>query len=162
MTDVAIPLLHTKLHRPRPSSDLVVRPRLLELLDRGLDGQVTLVSAPAGFGKTTLVSSWIEGNMASPSPSPAAWLSLDESDSDLTVFLIYFIAALRTISPGACDETLGLLQAPRQAPLKYLTTTLSNEIQRLPGRFILVLDDYHLIRGEAISNLLNELLHHWP
>ena len=159
-------LLRTKLNRPRPTSDLVVRPRLLELLNRGLEGRLTLVCASAGFGKTTLVSSWIEsisttGN-GMTSSLPAAWLSLDEYDSDLNLFLGYFIAALRTIFKDACTETDELLQARQQPPLNVLSRTLSNEIERLPERFILVLDDYHSIQGDAVHNLLNQWMRYWP
>jgi LuxR family transcriptional regulator, maltose regulon positive regulatory protein len=96
------PLLHTKLHRPRLPHDLVMRPRLVDWLDQGLNYPVTLVCAAAGFGKSTLVSNWLEG-MAS---LPSAWLSLDENDSDLSLFLSYFIAALRAIFPAACEQTL--------------------------------------------------------
>jgi LuxR family transcriptional regulator, maltose regulon positive regulatory protein len=160
------PLLQTKLHRPRLASDLVIRPRLLEMLNRGLEGRLTLVCAPAGFGKTTLVSSWIESISQSgngvTSPYPAAWLSLDEYDSDLNLFLRYFIAALRTIFKDACPETDELLQARQQPPLTVLSKTLSNEIERLPEHFILVLDDYHLLQGDAVHNLLNQWVRHWP
>ena len=166
MTEASAILLQTKLHRPRLASDLVLRPRLLELLNRGLEGRLTLVCAPAGFGKTTLVSSWIESITQSPSgvtsPLPAAWLSLDEYDSDLHLFLRYFIAALRTIFKDACAETEELLQAGQHIPLSVLSKTLSNELERLPEHFILVLDDYHSIQGDAVHDLLNQWMRHWP
>ena len=166
MPPVNLALLQTKLHRPRITRDLVVRLSLLERLNHGLDSQLTLVCAPAGFGKTTLICSWLErmaaGQALGYTSIPSAWLSLDENDSDLSFFLRYCIAALRTIFADACPETLALLKAPHPPPKTVLYTTLSNEIEQLPNRFILVLDDYHSIRGEAVHNLLNALVDHWP
>jgi len=166
MPPVNLALLQTKLHRPRITRDLVLRPRLLERLNHGLDGRLTLVCAPAGFGKTTLICSWLErvanGQALGYTSIPSAWLSLDENDSDLSLFLRYCIAALRTILTDACPETLTLLKARHPPPQNVIYTTLSNEIEQLPGHFILVLDDYHSIRGEAVHNLLNALVDHWP
>ena len=131
-------LLKAKLHRPRVTRDLVIRPRLLELLDHGLDGRLTLVSAPAGFGKTTLISSWLAGMAAAreedPATPSAAWLSLDEQDSDLVVFLHYFIAALRTLFPDAASETLAFLRAAQQLPLAELFTTTLQRLCRSCSR----------------------------
>jgi LuxR family maltose regulon positive regulatory protein len=160
-----IGLLRAKLNRPRVTRDLVVRRRLLELLDGGLDRGLTLVSAPAGFGKTTLVSSWLKGMAAAGAGGaapPAAWLSLDEQDSDLAVFLHYLIEALRTLFPNAGSETLALLRALSSVPVSHLSTMLSNEIELLPRDFILVLDDYHLLNGQAVHRFLSELMQHWP
>ncbi len=164
MSDPDQILLQTKLHQPRLPRDLVLRSRLLELLNKGVDRQLTLVCAPAGFGKTTLVGTWLE-QMAADKGSgglPSAWLSLDENDSDINFFLRYFINALRTIFTVACPETLGLLQAQRQPPQAVLNTTFINELDELPGEFILVLDDYHTIHNAAVHNLLSELTLHWP
>ena len=163
----ASPLLFTKLNRPPVTGDRVDRPRLIEQLNRGLQqGPLTLVCAAAGFGKTTLVSSWIESLTAGMGgvtpPLQSAWLSLDEADSDLVVFLRYFVAAIRTVFPEACAETLALLQAPYLTAQTPLGVALSNEIERLPARFALVLDDYYVIRGEAVHDFLSELLRHWP
>ena len=156
-------LLLTKLNRPPVVADRIERPRLIEMLDRGLSGPLSLVSAAAGFGKTTLVSSWIEGLATSERPPiPAAWLSLDEFDSDPVVFLRYFIAAIRTVFPESCAETLALLQALQPAAQAPLVVALSNELERLPARVVLVLDDYHAIRGEAVHDFLSELIRHWP
>jgi LuxR family transcriptional regulator, maltose regulon positive regulatory protein len=159
-------LLHTKLHRPRLPHDLVMRPRLVEWLDNGLDHPLTLVCASAGFGKTTLVCSWLEQMDASKGeksrPMPAAWLSLDENDSDLNLFLRYFISALRTIFQDACADSLALLQAQQQLPLSILFATFSNELDNLPREAILVLDDYHLVHGNEVHDLLNHLVRHWP
>ena len=160
-------LLFTKLNRPPVTGDRVDRPRLIEQLDRGLQqGPLTLVCAAAGFGKTTLVSSWIEsltaGRGGVTPPLPSAWLSLDEDDSDLVVFLRYFVAAIRTVFPEACAETLALLGAPYPTAQAPLVVALSNELERLPARVVLVLDDYHAIRGEAVHDFLSELMRHWP
>ena len=132
-------LLLTKLNRPPVTGDRIDRPRLIEQLDRGLQqGPLTLVCAAAGFGKTTLVSSWIEGLIAGRGgvtpPLPSAWLSLDENDSDLVVFLRYFVAAIRTVFPEACAETLALLGAPYPTAQTPLVVALGNELERLPAR----------------------------
>jgi LuxR family transcriptional regulator, maltose regulon positive regulatory protein len=158
-------LLNTKLHRPRLQHDLVFRPRLVEGLNHDLDRPLTLVCAPAGFGKTTLVCSWLEGMETGKDRSislPSAWLSLDENDSDLNLFLRYFIAAVHTLFKDACAETLALLQARQQPPQNILFATLSNELEELPGEMILVLDDYHAIHGDEVHALLGELVRHWP
>jgi LuxR family transcriptional regulator, maltose regulon positive regulatory protein len=165
MTDQTQILLHTKLHRPRLPHDLVVRLRLVEWLNNDLDHPLTLVCAPAGFGKTTLVCSWLESldaGQGEGTPLPSAWLSLDENDSDLNLFLRYFIAAVRTIFGDACEETLALLLARQQIPQSVLFSTFSNELEQLPGEFLLVLDDYHSIHGEEVHTLLGELVRHWP
>jgi ATP/maltotriose-dependent transcriptional regulator MalT len=159
-------LLQTKLHRPRLPKDLLQRARLVELLNHDVDQRLILVCAPAGFGKSTLVSTWLEdmaaGRGEKTTSLPAAWLSLDENDSDLNLFLRYIIAALRTIFEEACADTLALLQARQQLPEPVLYATFSNELERLPGEAILVLDDYHTLRGTEVHNLLGELLRHWP
>ena len=95
-------------------------------------------------------------------PLPSAWISLDERDSDLGLFLRYFTAALRTMFPDACADTISLLRATRQPPFDLLCATLINEIAALPQEFILVLDDYHLITGTAVPDLFGEFERHWP
>ena len=159
-------LLQTKLHRPHLPRDLVARTRLVEMLDQGIEHPLVLVCAPAGFGKTTLIGSWLDGVASGQGEKaasmPSAWLSLDENDSDLILFLRYFIAALRTIFNEACAETLVLLHAVRQLPLPMLYATFNNELASLPGDAILVLDDYQTIHGTKVHNLLNELILHWP
>jgi LuxR family maltose regulon positive regulatory protein len=138
----------------------------LDVLNHAIDHPLTLVCAPAGFGKTTLVCTWLErmdiSQPASVASLPTAWLSLDQNDSDLNLFLRYFIVALRTIYTEACAETLALLQARRQPPLAVLYNTFSNELEELPGEAILVLDDYHTIQGVEVHNLLGELARHRP
>ena len=156
--------MSTKLNRPPVPCDWVDRPRLIEQLNRRLQqGPLTLVCASAGFGKTTLVSSWIEGLTAiERPPTPAAWLSLDQSDSDLVVFLRYFVAAIRTVFPKSCAETLALLRVPNPTAQAPLVVALGNELQRLPARMVLVLDDYYAMRDEAVHGFLSELMRHWP
>ncbi len=153
-------LLTTKLYIPPTRPELVPRPRLIEQLNVGLHHKMTLVSAPAGFGKTTLVSEWVAG-----CERPAAWLSLDEGDNDLRRFLAYFIAALNqgtgneaTIGEGA----LSMLQSPQPPPTEVVLTSLINEIATIPDRIILVLDDYHIIEAEQVDDALTFLIEHLP
>ena len=156
-----LPLLKTKLQRPRVLRNVVPRPHLWAMLDRGSDKSLTLVCAGAGFGKSTLVSSWVEHTATlSPAgvPQPAAWLSLDENDSDPHVFLQYVVAALRTVAADACEETLSLLQSPQQPRRELLFATLINEMVVLPSRIVLVLDDYSVIHSEIIDEFISKLV----
>jgi ATP/maltotriose-dependent transcriptional regulator MalT len=155
----------TKLIRPHLGGDVLRRTRVRERLERSLDHPLTLVCAPAGYGKTTLLSDWLAG-----SDHPYAWVSLDESDSDLAIFLSYLVAAVRTTYPEACARTFDLLRAPELPPAASLVTALANDLDALPCKrgpvdercFILVLDDYHLVRNEAVHALLAELWRHPP
>jgi LuxR family transcriptional regulator, maltose regulon positive regulatory protein len=151
------PILATKLYMPPPRPNLVLRPRLIERLNQGLRSKLTLVSAPAGFGKTTLVGEWLVG-----CELPAAWLSLDEGDIDSTRFLTYLVAALRTMGPTLGQGVLGMLHAPQPPPIESLLTTLLNEVSSSPDHFVLVLDDYHVINAEPIDRALTFLLDHLP
>ncbi|MCC6958110.1 MAG: hypothetical protein IT316_15015, partial [Anaerolineales bacterium] len=153
------PILATKLYIPSPSPDIVSRPRLVERLNEGLARRckLSLISAPAGFGKTTLVSEWIAG-----CERPAAWLSLDEGDSDPARFLTYLIAALQTIAPDIGTGALTALQSPQPPSTEAILTVLLNDIAALSEGFILVLDDYHLIDSEPIDRALTFLLDHQP
>jgi LuxR family maltose regulon positive regulatory protein len=166
MPEQQIILLQTKLHRPHMPVGLLKRSRLLDLLDKNIDNPLILICAPAGFGKTTLIGTWLEKmaeNRGKKAASlPCAWISLDENDGDFYLFLGYFVAAVRTVFNDACLDTLGLLQARQQTPVEVLFTTLSNDLDKLPGEFILVLDDYHSIHGKEVHNLLTELIRHWP
>src|SRR3712207_3260411 len=128
-------LLATKLFVPPARAHLVPRPRLLDRLQRGLQGKLTLISAPAGFGKTTLLSEWIAGR-----PRPAAWLSLDARDSDPTRFLTYLVAALQTIGPTLGAGVMGVLHGPQPPPPEVILTALLNEMTTLPHHVVLVLD----------------------
>ena len=126
-------ILRTKLHRPPIYGPLVDRPRLLERLNSHLSRPLTLVSASAGCGKTTLMAQWLE-----ECPQLSAWLSLDENDNDLTLFLSYFVAAIQTLFPKGCSTTKSLLVAPQTPPLDYLTTTWINEITDLSEEFVVL------------------------
>jgi LuxR family maltose regulon positive regulatory protein len=149
--------LETKFQRPRVDDDLVSRPRLLEQINRGLERPVTLVSAPAGFGKTTLLSAWLQGQ-----DLHSAWISLDENDDDPGIFLRYFAAAIKRIFPNACDDIIALLNAPQLPPQEYLATKLVNELAALPEEFVLVLDDYQFIQAEVSHQVLTTLICNMP
>jgi len=136
--------LETKFQKPRIDDDLVSRPRLLEQINRGLERPLTLVSAPAGFGKTTLLSAWLQEQDVH-----SAWISLDENDDDPGIFLRYFAAAIKRVFPNACDDIIAVLNAPQLPPQEYLATKLVNELAALPEEFVVVLDDYHFIQAEA-------------
>ena len=153
----AFPILRTKLHRPPVTVDLVPRFALLAWLDRHHRQPLTLISAPAGYGKTTLVSHWID-----TLDRPTAWLSLDDQDDDLAVFLTYLIAAIQTQFPHACQDTLALLNARSLPPLAVLVRRFSNDLEALERNMTLVLDDYHVLHEMEIHNLLYELLQHPP
>ncbi len=157
------PILATKLFIPSCPPKVVSRSRLIERLNKGLceEGgygqQLTLISAPAGFGKTTLLSEWI-----SNCQRLVAWLSLDEGDSDLTRFLVYFIAALQRVVPNIGGQELALLQSPQPPSTESILTSLLNEIAAIPNDFIFVLDDYHMVESRAVDNALTFILEHLP
>ena len=154
---MSLPLLATKLFIPTPRPGVVIRTRLLERLNEGLHRKLTLVSAPAGFGKTTLVSEWIaDGN------GQTAWLSLDEGDNDPARFLTYLVAALRTIAADIGEAVLIMLQSPQPASGEAALTTLLNEITAIPDHFVLVLDDYHTIESPPVDQALAFLIEHLP
>ena len=196
---MSTPLLKTKLYIPPTRPELVSRPRLIERLDTGLHRKLTLVSAQAGFGKTTLVSEWVASlrrggqrvergdTDASSAPLQVAWLSLDESDNDLVRFLSYLTAALRaglqTVETQRAratqwepagvigKEALAMLQSPQSPPIEVVLTSLINDIASLAQiactTIVLILDDYHLIEGDAgasqaIHEALTFLLQHLP
>jgi LuxR family maltose regulon positive regulatory protein len=152
------PILATKLYIPPPRSKIVLRPRLIERLNEEISSgcKLTLISAPAGFGKTTLVSEWVA------SDREAAWLSLDEGDNDLIRFLAYLVAALRTIVADIGAEVLNVLQSPKPPPTEAILAALINEITTISDNFILVLDDYHLIDSTAVDHALTFLIDHLP
>jgi len=156
---MSAPILATKLYAPPPRPRLVFRPRLIDQLNEGLRSsrKLTLISAPAGFGKTTLVSEWI-----TDCGRPTAWLSLDEGDNDPTQFLIYLVVALQTIVPNIGEGVLGVMQSPQPPSIESILTTLLNEITTNPDNFVLVLDDYHLTDSKAVDNALTFLLKHLP
>ena len=127
------PIILGKLHRPPVDRDHVHRPRLLAALDLHRHRPLTLVSAPAGYGKSVLISCWLESR-----DIPSAWLSLDKNDSNLCIFISYFIAAVETLFPGACRNTQGILNAPDLPPITALSSSLQNELHRIEQAFILV------------------------
>ena len=153
------PILATKLYIPPPPSKVVARSRLIKQLSEGVTTghKLTLISAPAGFGKSTLVSGWIVS-----CGRPAAWLSLDENDNDPARFLIYLIGALQTILPNLGAGILDALQSPQAPPIDSILTALLNEIAIIPNDFILVLDDYHLTDAKSIDDALTFMIEHLP
>src|SRR5215468_3969556 len=152
------PILATKLYVPPRRPNLVLRPRLIDRLNEGLHRKLTLISAPAGFGKTTLVSEWLAG-----CARPAAWLSLDEGDNDPARFLTYLIAALQTIAPTLGKGVVGALQSPLPPLAEPILTTVLNDITAsIADPFVLVLDDYHLIDARLVDHALTFLLDHLP
>ncbi len=130
---------------------------MIAVLKEGLHRKVTLISAPAGFGKTTLLSAWAAG-----CDRQVAWLSLDPADSDPTRFLSYVVAALQTMAASIGEGVLGVLQSPQPPPTESTLTALLNEITTLPNKFVLVLDDYHVIDAKAVDQALTFLLEHLP
>lgn len=150
-------LLATKLYVPRARRRLVARPALLSRLDAGMTGDLTLVSAPAGFGKTTLVAAW-----AGASQRPVAWLSLDAADNDPSRFLGYLVAALRTVDPRLGADLLAALQSLRPVDSAASLTGLLNEITAREEPLALVLDDYHLIEDEAVHAAVRFLIDNMP
>ncbi|MGO8951219.1 MAG: LuxR C-terminal-related transcriptional regulator [Ktedonobacterales bacterium] len=154
---MSTPILAAKLYLPPPRPHLVRRPRLLERLNQGLSRKLTFLSAPAGFGKTTLLSDWLAGY-----PRPAAWLSLDERDTDPVRFLTYLVAALQTIDAPVGAGVVGALHSLQPPPLDTLLEALLNDIAAMPEPFLLVLDDYHRGAAESIDQVLTFLLTHLP
>ena len=153
------PILATKLFIPPPRAKVVIRPRLIEQLNTGISAgrKLTLISASAGFGKTTLISNWLASG-----ERRAAWLSFDEGDNDPMRFLIYVVSALQTIAPNVGEGLLDILQTSQPPPIEAILTALLNEIATIADNFIFVLDDYHMVDSKAIDNTLTFLLEHLP
>lgn len=150
-------LLATKLYIPPPGQTLVLRPRLTPVLAKVLTHCLTLVSAPAGYGKTTLISNWLRETAVA-----SAWLSLDEADNDPIRFLQYFIAALQKIIPAIPGDLPGMVQGMQPAPLETLMNLLINQMAERTDPFVLVLDDFHVIHAQPILEMLTFLLEHGP
>ena len=169
---MSTPLLATKLYLAPPRSNLVSRPHLLERLNDGLGRKLTLISAPPGFGKTTLLATWLASwRKAKPAPQPPGaggrtlqigCVSLDRADNDPARFWTYFAAAVKTVRPEAGEIALGMLQSPQPPPVEALVTALVNAIAEEPEPLVIVLDDYHVIRAEPIHTSLVFLLDHLP
>ncbi len=153
------PLLLSKLYIPPTRLNTVLRPRLVARLNEGMHGRLILISAPAGFGKTTLLSEWIAGR-----EWPVAWLSLDAGESDPARFLAYFVSALQTIDENCGKDLLAVLHAPQPQPpaIESLLAGLLNEISTITSNFVLVLDDYHALDSKAVDQALTFLVEHQP
>lgn len=163
--EMTSPLLTTKFYIPPIQPGFVSRPRLIERLNEGQHRKLTLVSAPAGFGKTTLVSDWLHRQKVKDTPSSVAWLSLDEGDNDAARFLTYVAAALQMVESRLGETTLLLLQSSQveaAPPLENIITVLINDLATLPARTTLVLDDYHVINNLEIHKALTFLVSHLP
>ena len=151
-------ILQTKLHAPKLPVDYVNREKLLERLKAGRYRPLTLVSAPAGYGKSVLIASWIKSN-----DWPAAWLSLDSSDSNLRSFLTYFISSVRQLFPAVCEKLLQLMDATDLPKISTLIAMLSNELDLIDQPFVIVLDDYHVIKSSSVVNeFIDGILTHPP
>jgi LuxR family maltose regulon positive regulatory protein len=156
---MSTPILATKLYIPPPRAKIVLRPRLIDRLNEGLSTscKLTLISAPAGFGKTTLVSEWV-----ATCGRPVAWLSLDERDNDPARFISYLVAALQTIQTGIGEGLLPALQSPQPLQIETILAILLNEISTILENFLLILDDYHLIDSQPVDQSLAFLIEHQP
>ena len=154
---MSTPILATKLYVPPPRSKVILRPNLIVRLNEGLNRKLTLVSAPAGFGKTTLVSEWVAG-----CEQPVAWLSVEKRDENPTTFMTYVVAALQTIVPKIGEGVLGALRSPQPPPIESILTILLNEITSIPNNFVLVLDDYHTLESKPVDDVISFLLEHLP
>ncbi|MEM7343422.1 MAG: LuxR C-terminal-related transcriptional regulator [Chloroflexota bacterium] len=164
---MSTPILATKLYISPPRPNTVRRRRLIEAIDEGirLQRKLTLISAPAGFGKTTLVSNWIDhlqSEESKESGGKIAWLSLGEDDNDLIRFITYVVAALQTINSNIGAGILSLLQSPQSLPANLILTTLINELAETTQKFTLVLDDYHLIESRSIHESVAFFIDHLP
>ena len=158
------PLIATKFVIPPQRAGTISRPHLFEKLDRSLDGRLTLLSAPAGFGKTTLVVTWLYALEKKGTGKRIAWFSLDESDNDPVRFWGGLVAALQSIWPGIGQEALSMFKSARPVPVETILTVLVNEITSLAeeGPFLLVLDDLHVVTTPQIISALAFLLEHLP
>ena len=151
------PILLSKLHIPKIRLELVSRPRLLDKLNEGLSGKLTIVSSPAGFGKTTLLSQWVRSTRL-----PVGWVSLDEGDNDLTIFLTYLVAAIQQVSEGVDDTALSILRSPQPEAVNIALVVLLNQLERIPENFLVVLDDYHLIEEKTVHQAMDFIISHLP
>jgi LuxR family maltose regulon positive regulatory protein len=158
------PVLATKLFMPPPRPHAVLRPRLMERLneDQRRGRALTLVSAPAGFGKTTALSAWIDQRVRQDSKFRVAWLSLDEGDNDPSRFLLYLAAALHGAEPSCGADAMAALHSPQPPSAESILTDLINEIDGIAGDILLVLDDYHAVNSPQVDDELAFLLEHLP
>ena len=158
-------LLATKFFVPSAPHSLIARPHLTALLDQGLRRKVILISAPAGFGKTTLLSSWVQSlPQEHPGAPRVAWVSLDEGDNEPVLFWTYLLTALDAQQPGLCAPLLAYLQIQQasMAQMRYVLKALINTLASSAEQFLLVLDDYHLITEPEVHHSLTYLVEHLP
>ena len=157
-------LLATKISVPPARLNMVMRPRLTQRMNAAMRGTLTLIVAPAGWGKTTLLSAWYADSSRRPGQSawPLAWVSLDAGDNDPVRFWTYIISALNTLHPGVGEPSLALLYAPLSPPIEAVLTSLLNALIQLSTETVLVLDDYHLIEAQPIHDALTYLVEHLP
>ena len=172
------PVVTTKLRPPPGRADPVARPRLTERLRRVAGRRLTLLSAPAGFGKTTVLGEWLAGRGDGPSDAGAAgapgngsggpavaWVTLDEGDDDPARFVAYLVAALQAAAPGSITGAGGVLDALREAtppPIEAVAGALVNALAAAPGELVLVLDDYHVVEAAPVHRLVAYLIDHLP
>ena len=154
---VSNPLLHNKLMPPRLNSNVIRRDDLLSRLDQGLSRKLTIVTAPTGFGKTTVVSMWIASRQF-----PSAWFTLDQNDNDAVRFWTYVVSALRTLDSSIGKATLSTLMASQPLSFQTLLTPLINDLARLTKTSVLVLEDFHFITSEEIMDGVSFLIQHLP
>ena len=160
---MSTPILTTKFSIPPRRQDWVLRARLINRLDEGLRRKLILVSAPAGFGKTTLIASWLHGlGDRDQNPPRVAWLSLEEEDNDPIRFLAHMIGALQTIDPAAGQTVRPFLATPKVPKLNHLMTILINDLAILEGKSVFVLDDYHVINHPELQTAVGFFLEHLP
>jgi len=155
-----LPLLETKLYLPRWRTGMVPRPRLIARLRERGEERLTLISAPPGFGKTTLLAEWLAG--VKSDRRSAAWVSLDPGDNDPALFWSYAIAALQRVAPGLGAGAMARLHSPQPPAIEEVLTALINEIDAGTGDVELVFDDFHVIESEAIHQAVAFLLDHLP
>jgi LuxR family transcriptional regulator, maltose regulon positive regulatory protein len=167
ITNPGCDILQTRLYRPQSPGSLLARARLAEMLDFAPPKVLTLVTAPAGFGKTTLVSAQLDemqctGGHQNPGCLPSAWLAIDENDHNFFFFLRYFVVALRKIFPEALSETYKLIYSASEIDPEPISLILTNEITAISQRFVMVLDDFHRSSCPKLFNLLAGWTKHWP
>ena len=153
-------LLETKLYAPKPQARLVARPQLTDRLDRGAASKLTLISAPAGFGKTTLLAEWLASSGSAE--RSFGWLSLDEADDEPTTFWMYLVSSLQRALPSVGADALRLLQAPQPSPINEILTMVLNELGQVSDDVVLVLDDYQAVTASEIQAGMTFLLEHLP